>query len=148
MEPVRIQREALPELIERLRQSYHVFAPVERQGLVLFERIEDGEAAQWSFRNTRLSPKGLFLPQTQAMFSFNLNSGATEAHILRPCSNVQDRRAVLAIRPCDARALELVDVNFNTPEYQDPWWVKARQATTVVGVGCTKPCSTCFCASV
>ncbi|MBW2109544.1 MAG: 4Fe-4S dicluster domain-containing protein, partial [Deltaproteobacteria bacterium] len=27
-------------------------------------------------------------------------------------------------------------------------WVKARQATTLVGLVCTKPCSTCFCTSV
>lgn len=138
----------MPELIDRLQQSYQVFAPVERRGLVLFERIEGGDAAAWSFRNTRLSPKGLFLPQTQPMFSFVLDNRRTDAHTLRPCFDDQNPRVVLAIRPCDARALELVDVNFNTPQYQDPWWVRTRQTTTLVGLGCTKPCSTCFCTSV
>jgi ferredoxin len=41
-----------------------------------------------------------------------------------------------------------VKVNFDNPEYQDPWWVKRFEATTLVGLGCSEPCATCFCTSV
>jgi ferredoxin len=58
------------------------------------------------------------------------------------------RSVVFGIRPCDAKAFQLVDVNFNTPEYQDPWWIRRRQSITLVGMACTNPCSTCFCTSV
>ena len=57
-------------------------------------------------------------------------------------------RAVVGIRPCDAHAFQLVKVNFDNPEYRDPWWVKGFESTTLVGLGCTDPCPTCFCTSV
>ena len=36
-------------------------------------------------------------------------------------------------------------MNFDTPEYQDPYWIRAYEATTLVGLGCAAPCSSCFC---
>ncbi|MGD8209867.1 MAG: 4Fe-4S dicluster domain-containing protein, partial [Desulfobacterales bacterium] len=54
-------------------------------------------------------------------------------------------RAVIGIRPCDAKAFVLVNYNFDTPEYKDPYWIKAREATTLVGLACDSPCSSCFC---
>ena len=54
-------------------------------------------------------------------------------------------KAVLGIRPCDAAAFLLVKRNFDTPEYQDPYWMKSYEATTFVGFACNNPCTTCFC---
>ncbi|MBW2137760.1 MAG: 4Fe-4S dicluster domain-containing protein, partial [Deltaproteobacteria bacterium] len=46
-----------------------------------------------------------------------------------------------------AHAFQLVKVNFDTPEFRDPWWLKRFESTTFVGLGCNEPCSTCFCSS-
>jgi len=54
-------------------------------------------------------------------------------------------RAVIGIRPCDARGMALLDLNFDTHEYKDPYWIKAYQATTFVGLACDAPYTTCFC---
>ncbi len=56
-------------------------------------------------------------------------------------------KAVVGIRPCDAPAFLLVRRNFDTPEYQDPYWLKAYNAMTFVGFACNDPCATCFCTS-
>jgi hypothetical protein len=52
------------------------------------------------------------------------------------------------MRPCDAKALRLVDVNFVNPEFKDPWWARRLESLTLIGLGCKEPCSTCFCTSV
>ena len=54
-------------------------------------------------------------------------------------------RAVVGIRPCDAKAFVLVRQNFDTADYKDPYWLNAYEATTFVGLACESPCSTCFC---
>jgi len=77
-----------------------------------------------------------------------LDPAQKDSHILKELPEPDALRVVVGIRPCDARALQLVDANFDTQTYRDPWWVKARETTTLVGLGCTAPCSTCFCTSV
>ena len=54
---------------------------------------------------------------------------------------------MVGIRPCDARAYDLVQLNFITSDYQDPWWEKGRERLILMGLGCSNPCSTCFCTS-
>jgi ferredoxin len=39
----------------------------------------------------------------------------------------------------------LVKANFDNPDYRDPYWVKAYEATVMVGLACSNPCATCFC---
>jgi ferredoxin len=39
----------------------------------------------------------------------------------------------------------LTRLNFDTPDVQDPYWVRAYESTTFIGLGCTNPCSACFC---
>jgi ferredoxin len=54
-------------------------------------------------------------------------------------------QAVIGIRPCDAKAFILVRKNFDTPEYKDPYWIRAYEATTFIGLACDSPCNSCFC---
>jgi len=143
-----LQKNRVAELVEELRHSYQVFGPVQEGDMVEFGAIEDGTDICWSFQNSRLSPKSLFLPQSQGLFAFHLDPSKKDPHILKDLSDTDVLRVVVGIRPCDAKALQLVDANFRTETHGDPWWIKAREATTLVGLGCTAPCSTCFCTSV
>ena len=68
--------------------------------------------------------------------------------ILKEASKDYLPQAIVGIRPCDAHAFQIVRVNFDNREYRDPWWVQRFEETTLVGLGCNEPCSTCFCASV
>ena len=49
------------------------------------------------------------------------------------------------MRPCDAKAMVLVHMNFDNGDYQDPYWLNLYNATTFVGLACDTPCRTCFC---
>ncbi|UCD86747.1 MAG: 4Fe-4S dicluster domain-containing protein [Desulfobacterales bacterium] len=148
MNVLKIAKGKFSDFLNRLKHTYQLYGPVRTDDIVYFESIDDVSELDLSFQNSRLSPKSLFLPQSERMFEYNLDRAKDDAHILKEVPKDYSSRAVIGIRPCDAKALALVDVNFDTPQFRDPWWVKAREATTLVGLGCTAPCSTCFCTSV
>jgi len=82
------------------------------------------------------------------MFEYSLEENEKEAHILKEAPKDFSPQAVVGIRPCDAFAFQLVKVNFDNPEYRDPWWMQHYESSTFIGLGCNDPCSTCFCTSV
>jgi len=134
--------------LRALKKTYEVLVPFKEQGFYRFKPIADGEGADLRFTNTRLSPKSFVLPQSERMFEFTVDEKIEDAHILKEATRAYPPTAIVGIRPCDAKAMRLVDVNFNNPEFRDPWWVTRLNSITLVGLGCTEPCSTCFCTSV
>jgi ferredoxin len=82
------------------------------------------------------------------MFECPLDKGQEGAFILKESQKGFHPQLVMGIRPCDAHGFVIVKRNFDNPQYQDPWWVRRYEATTLVGLGCKDPCPTCFCNSV
>jgi sulfhydrogenase subunit beta (sulfur reductase) len=143
-----IKKTELADLVDRLMEKHRVYAPVRQQDTSNFQEISTADQVDLNFSNTILSPKSIMLPQSEAMFEFPLDRTSERASILHEIETDPLPQVIFALRPCDARAFQLLDLNFNTPSYQDPWWVKRRQITTLVGLGCNSPCPTCFCTSV
>jgi sulfhydrogenase subunit beta (sulfur reductase) len=143
-----IKKSELPALLSSLLDHYRVYAPVRHQGMTNFEEISTADQVDLSQVNTTLSPKSLMLPQSESMFEFTLMRTSDQAGLLREIEKDFSPRAIFAIRPCDAKSFQLLDLNFDTSSYRDPWWMGQRQSTTLVGLGCNQPCSTCFCTSV
>jgi ferredoxin len=138
----------LNKVLTRLMDHYRVYAPVRHNDTSSFQNISDPEQASFDLRNTTLSPKSLMLPQSELMFGFTLDGSKNQVGILQETKKDLSPRVIFGIRPCDAKAFQLLDLNFNTALYRDPWWVGRRQSTTLVGWGCDTPCTTCFCSSV
>jgi ferredoxin len=141
-------KEAWIEGLRDLGKAYRVYVPVKEGDFHNFRVLEEGVEPDFQFQNTRLSPKDIVYPQSERMFEYTLDAQDPEANILREAPKDYSPQAVVGIRPCDAHAVQLVKVNFDNPDYRDPWWVQHYEATTLVGLGCVDPCASCFCASV
>ena len=148
MEQVKIKKEAFSDFLNSLKGSYQIYGPVRQAEVTNFMLIEDAAEMDLCFQNSHLSPKFLFLPQSERVFEYSLDPARHDANILKEVPKDYSPRVVIGIRPCDARAFNLLDANFDTAKFRDPWWVRAREATTLVGLGCATPSSTCFCTSV
>jgi ferredoxin len=133
--------------IEKAKSSYQVFGPVKEKEWHCFKALDKGDQPDMTYANTRLSPKFLVQPQTEPMFTYTLDESRPDHHILKEVNKDESPKAVVGIRPCDASAFLLVKRNFDAPQYQDPYWLKAYNAMTFVGFACNDPCSTCFCTS-
>jgi sulfhydrogenase subunit beta (sulfur reductase) len=143
-----ITREEIGQFIKAIQQGYEVFGPVKEGAFHTFKRLMGEETVDLNFTNTRLSPKSLLFPQSERLFEFTLDEASEEAHIIKEVQKEFPPAVVFGIRPCDAKALRLVNVNFDNPEFRDPWWTKRMESMTFIGLGCNNPGSTCFCTSV
>jgi ferredoxin len=143
-----IKKEEFQDFLKALKKTYEVFVPVREDGFSSLKPLRDEETIDLSFANTRLSPRSFLLPQSERMFVFTLDEKGEDAHIIKEAIKDYPLKVIVGMRPCDAMALRLVDVNFDNPEFKDPWWVRRRESMTLVGLGCSQPCSTCFCTSV
>jgi ferredoxin len=86
-----------------------------------------------------LSPKSLLFPQSQVMFESSLDESCEDHHILKPVPWDATPRAIIGIKPFDARAVCLVNLNFDTDEYRDPYWCDALDITTFIGLAVNNP---------
>ena len=131
-----------------LEEFYKIFGPVKDGDFHTFLPLNGEKKPDFDYENSRLSPKSTVYPESERMFEYSLDETDDDAHILKESPKDYSPQAVVGIRPCDAHAFQIVKLNFDNPEYQDPWWTKHFESTTLVGLGCNAPCSSCFCTQV
>jgi sulfhydrogenase subunit beta (sulfur reductase) len=124
-----------------IKDHRKVFAPVSGKGGVLFTEVSSADEIKLDYRNTDLSPKGLFLPQCEVICTF---TGDT----FQEAPPTKDKRVVLGMRPCDAAALAHLDRVFAQGDKKDPYWLARRDTTVIISLACSDPLDSCFCTSV
>jgi len=147
MKIIKIDKSQWAPGLSQAATAYRLIGPVKEKEFHSFKPLTDGAQPDLSCLNTRLSPKAIVYPQSEVMFDYSLDESRSDHHQLREAAKDYSPRAVIGIRPCDAKAFVLVRLNFDTPDYQDPYWLRAYESTTFIGLGCEAPCSSCFCTS-
>ena len=138
-----ISRESLKSWLTGLKDRYQVMAPVLIEGSHLFRPISSPDEIAWDYYNSVVPPKELVFPITESLFTLEYENG--EPKIQEP---VIDRETVIfGLRPCDARAIALLDASFLNDPVDTPY-ARRRAMVTLVGWACTHPETPCFCANV
>jgi sulfhydrogenase subunit beta (sulfur reductase) len=145
MKVIKIEKDQWSQGLEKLRDTYRLIGPVQEKGVHSFQELARGQAPDLNFKNSRLSPKSLVFPQSEVMLDYSLDPDDPQRNIMKQAPKDYTPRAVIGMRPCDARALSLVKLNFDTAEYKDPYWLNLFNASTFVGLACDAPSTTCFC---
>lgn len=138
-----ISKSKISEFIEGLLKDYTVFAPVNSGDYSNFENLSKAQEVDLDTVNTKLSAKGLFFPQREVMFEFESDPNGS---LTKPAP--EKNKVVFGIRPCDARALAIIEKLFDNPDYQDPYYIEKRKASIIIGQACNEPQPTCFCGSI
>ncbi len=148
MEMKILSKDKVKNFVKELSKKFEVYGPVKNGFEVDWARIEDKDVL-FEFKNSSLSPKSFFFPQTECMMNFKNDSRDPEGMIMEPEPELKGKRALLNIRPCDAKAFSLLDKVFMKDEASlDIYWKDKREKTILIGLACNEPCSTCFCTSV
>ncbi|MBU2551462.1 MAG: 4Fe-4S dicluster domain-containing protein [Proteobacteria bacterium] len=142
-----LKKSDLADFFKSLAAECQLLGPVEDGGRIKFAPADPG-VFLLDFQNTFMSPKNLFFPQSERLLTFTTDSSDEKAFILEDSGDKPAPRAVFGIRPCDAKAFQVLDRIFRNDQYEDPYWFQKREATTLIGLGCNRPCPTCFCTSV
>ena len=66
MKLVKIDKNQWAEGLDTLRKSFRLLGPVKEDTYYSFKELEEGQQPDFSFLNTRLSPKSLLFPQSEA----------------------------------------------------------------------------------
>jgi len=125
--------------IEKSRETYHLFGPVKDKNGFLIKSLDADTLPDMEYHDSVMSPKSVLFPQTEKMLTTTLDESQDDHHIMKQVAFDTTPRAILGIRPYDAKAIELVKLNFDTKDYRDPYWCDAYEATTFIGLGITKP---------
>ncbi|MCM2283853.1 MAG: 4Fe-4S dicluster domain-containing protein [Desulfobacula sp.] len=125
--------------IEKSRETYRLFGPVKDKNGSFIRDLENDMLPDMSCNDSVLSAKSVLFPQTEKILFTTLDESQKDHHIMKRVPGDSAKRAVLGIRPYDAKAIQLVKLNFDTDDYRDPYWCDAYEATTFVGVGINKP---------
>ncbi len=138
-----LPKHELNSLLERWSVGHAVLAPQKVGAYTEFLPFgAQSELCLEEPHNTRFPPKALFFPQSEAILKYKRNTGQLENIEVEP-----EKRIIFGIRPCDAKAVALLDTVFAEGENQDPFWLARRAETLLIGLGCHEPCATCFCTS-
>lgn len=142
----KIAKKDLSKVLSRWSQEHTVIVPKEESGQAVWANWDGADTSftEW-YRNTVVPAKASFFPPLEELFSFSKEEG-DEYSIESPALDGQ-KRLVFGIRPCDARALAILDTLFKD-QYEDPYYLSKRNSTGLVGLGCTRPCDSCFCTSM
>jgi sulfhydrogenase subunit beta (sulfur reductase) len=140
----KINKKDIAKLLNQWSQQFAVFVPSREDGVAKMARWDGKDAAflGW-YRNTVVPPKANFLPPMEEMFRFQKDKEGYKVE-LPPEGG---RQLIFGIRPCDARALKIIDPNFKEL-YQDPYYLNKRKNAVLVGLGCDNPDESCFCTSM
>lgn len=141
----KVNKKDIAKLFEQWSQQFAVFAPSQESGVAVMAEWDgqDTSFLDW-YRNTIVPPKASFLPPMEEMFRFQKGK---EGYSIEPSSGDESKRLLFGIRPCDARAIAIVDMTFKD-YYEDPYYLSKRKNAVLVGLGCTNPCESCFCTSM
>ena len=142
MKFIKIDKNNWAKGIEKSRESYRLFGPVQDKNGVFIKDLNDNSLPDMTASDSVMSIKSVLFPQTEKILSATLNKSDESKdgyHILERIPFDSTPRAVIGIKPFDAKAVKLVQMNFDTEEYRDPYWCDAYEATTFVGLAVNKP---------
>jgi len=141
----KISKKDIAQLLKTWSQQFAVLAPSRASGVAAMAEWDgkDTSFLDW-YRNTVVPPKASFLPPMEEMFRFRKDE---EGYQIEPPARNGQKQLIFGIRPCDARAMAILDMTFEDA-YQDPLYLEKRRSAVLVGLGCTNPCESCFCTSM
>jgi len=137
-----IQKKDIGKLLNAAAGKHKVFAPSgSREDAVLAEYVPDTPVLL-EFTNFKMSPKGIFLPQSEVVC-------VLKGDELREVPQSTEPYLVFGIRPCDGRALSNLDKLFGKfGGAEDPYYMNRREKSVVISLACANPHETCFCTTI
>lgn len=106
-----------------------------------FERADPQEVSLTSeYENTVIPSKEIVFPQWEKLMEFDEQQ-------IEPTVPEKKKKLVFGVRPCDARAVKMLDKVFEEG-YNDPYYSSRKADTLLVVLACNEYCEEGFCNAV
>ena len=146
MENKILKKDQIGKLFNELVGEYKFYAPKNHKGNISFEQIEKPEDILLDYLNSKIPPKSVLFPNMEVLFEYTLDEKNVE---ITDRQDLDEKIIIFGIRPCDAYSFELFANFFSSHgNVKDEIYLKKKENTTLIGIGCNTPRTTCFCTSV
>jgi len=141
----KVKKQDIGKLLSQWQKEFTVFVSSKESGVAEMTPWDGKDTGflDW-YRNTVIPPKANFLPNMEKIFGFRKEEGG---YNLEPPAAEERKQLIFGIRPCDAKALTIIDMVFQDT-YEDTYYLNRRKNTLLVGMGCANPYDSCFCTSL
>jgi len=144
--PAKLEKKDLGAFFQDLMGKYDLYAPVRlTEGVSVYKKIDDPGEVDLSNPNPQKPLKEVFFSQSEVMFRYEK---VEKRDRVTSTEDVQRERVALGARPCDIQAIFLLDQVFSGKDYTDVYYLQKRKRTTIIGLACNAPLTTCFCSSM
>jgi sulfhydrogenase subunit beta (sulfur reductase) len=170
-QPIVIQAAQFEQVVAALLQlNYRVMAPVLRDGAIVIDEITSAselpvgvvdrqEAGEYRAERTEAktyfgfnagpeSWKRLLFPPRITLFQAESVKNGAAATLAFTTPEPPPKMALVGVRACDLRAIQIQDEVFLNGPYTDPIYKARRQSALIVAVNCGQAANTCFCTSM
>jgi ferredoxin len=144
MKEKKISKDKFEDLLNTLKEKFLVLAPEENDGVVEFKPLSETFTALQRFSNSTRPVRTLFHLTFEPMFQY---TNSEEGYVLDEVQTEEGKRVIFGVRPCDANALGIID-NLFKDTYEDSYYLKRRENTYIIGLGCDTHDDACFCTSL
>lgn len=141
MDTKKLSKDKLGDFMAVLGKQKKLYTPQKEGDSLKFKPAVENQADLTFPRITTVPPKSVFFPQTETLYRFA--QGDTAINL----PDLDGEAVLLGVRPCDARAMTIVDSLFSW-DIDDPYYLKRREQTALIGLACLEPGVNCFCTSV
>jgi len=139
-----LKKDHLKPFLRKLAKDYRLVAPIlNRHGDTMFNPISDLDREELDLENqSQNSIKPFFFPQTEAICDYRVDSPGE----YRFCETELQREPTIffGVRPCDLAGLLYMDVIF-LRDAKDPFYLRRREVSVLIGLNCNRPFANCFC---
>ncbi|MHA2287454.1 MAG: 4Fe-4S dicluster domain-containing protein, partial [Promethearchaeota archaeon] len=140
-----LKKTDIGKLYNELKKEFKFYAPTKVKGNIAFEQISDVSEIELDYLNSKVPPKDVLFPQKETIFEYRYEGKDV---IIEERKDLEDKILIFGVRPCDAYSFKLLEDFFGFGEFQDELFLKKRENTTIIGLGCNSPRQSCFCSSV
>ncbi len=135
MRIVKLKKENLFPFLKTISAEAELWAPVKKGDGHVFKPVSDFSQIEIKTTRTIIPPRKIFLPPSFHMFSISKEGYREDfSHV--------SRKILFGIHPCDIHGLLILD-SFFKQAFLDPYYLKARESTLVIGLSCW-PDEYCF----
>lgn len=138
---LKIQKDLLPELLQKIAQDRSLYLPVKTAGQTNFALWSEEVEPDLDSLKTVKSPKDVFFPQCETLYHCTKEDGKLQ---ITPEDLMNESFVVFGMRGCDIRGLEVLDRVFLS-EPVDTYYAARRAHGIIVAAACHRPETSCFC---
>lgn len=139
-----LKKDHLKSFLRKLTKEYRLVAPVlNPHGDTMFTPIEAIDDQDIDLVNQpQNSIKPFFFPQNETICTYSAKSPGD--YRIREAELQTEPSIFFGIRPCDLNAILYMDVIFQR-DAKDPFYLRRRKTSLLIGLNCNKPFPNCFC---